>query len=111
METSITSEMISQQIIHGEPENHNQDCEFIEISNDNELKQAQSKEQITEIKQMRKNLIHAREVYFKYISSRKMACTKYSVKQRVQKVEKGETPPPSLGKAPHIKKVQKMQRF
>ena len=44
METSITSEIISQQTICGEPENLNQDNKFIEIINDNELKQAQSKE-------------------------------------------------------------------
>ena len=66
METSITSEMISQQTICGEPENPNQDHEGID--NDNELKQAQSKEQMTEIEQTRKNLTHAREVCFNYLS-------------------------------------------
>ena len=40
METSITSEMISQQNICGEPENPSQDCKFIEIANDNEPKKA-----------------------------------------------------------------------
>ena len=54
METSITSEMISQRTICGDPENPNQDCEFIEMVNDTELKQTQSKEQMTEITQTRK---------------------------------------------------------
>ena len=49
METSITSEMISQQTIYGEPESPNQDHKFVELANDNELKMAQGKEQITEI--------------------------------------------------------------
>ena len=49
METSITSETISQQTICGEPDHPNEDYEFIEIANDNEPKQAQSKEQMTEI--------------------------------------------------------------
>ena len=108
METSIISEMISQQTICGEPENPNQDHEFIEIANDNEFKQAQSKEQITEIEQTRKNLINAREVYFNYLLPQKMACTKHSVKQSVQKVV---TQPPTMGKAPWVKKIQKMRRF
>ena len=69
METSITSEMISQQTISGEPEHPNEDCKIIEIDNDSECKKAQSKEHITEIEQTRKNLIHAREVHFKYLSS------------------------------------------
>ena len=55
--------MISQQTICGEPEHSNEDSKIIEIDNDSELKKAQSKEHITEIEQMRKNLIHAREVY------------------------------------------------
>ena len=61
METSITSEMTSQQTICGEPGKHNKYHKFIEIAkkipwtshNDNELNQAQSKEH-------RKNLINAR---------------------------------------------------
>ena len=54
METSIISEMTLQQSICGEPEHPNQDCKFIEITNGIELKQAQSKEQMTEIEQTRK---------------------------------------------------------
>ena len=46
METSITSEMISQQTICGDPEN-------IEIANDIEPKQTQSKEKMSEIMQTR----------------------------------------------------------
>ena len=57
METSITSEMISQQTICEDPEN-------IEIVNDMEPKLTQSKEQM-EIEQTRKNLIQAWKVYFK----------------------------------------------
>ena len=103
METSITSEMISQQTICGEPEKPNKDCKFIEIAkkipqtshNDNELNQAQSKEHITEIEQTRKNLINAREVYFNYLSSQKMACTKYSVRQKVVR-GMANLPPPNL---------------
>ena len=67
METSITSETISQQTICGETERPNKDQEFPEIakkfpwasSNDNELDTTQSNEEITEIKQTRKNLIKA----------------------------------------------------
>ena len=57
METSITSEMISQQTICGDNESSN-------LINDME----NSKEQ-TELKRMQNNLKKAREVYFKYISS------------------------------------------
>ena len=79
--------MISQQTICGETEKPNKDFKFLEIAkkipwtshNDNELNQAQSKEHITEIEQTRKNLIKAKEVYFNYLSSHKMAHTKYSV--------------------------------
>ena len=54
METSITSETISQQTICGEPEHLSKDFKLREIANNNESKQAQSKEQMTEIKQTRK---------------------------------------------------------
>ena len=74
METSITSEMVSQQTICGNPEN-------IEVANDIELKLTQSKRQM-EIEQTRKNLMNAWEIYFKYLSSQKMACTKSSVRRR-----------------------------
>ena len=85
METSITSETISQQTICGEPEHLSKDCELIEIANDNEPKQAQSKEQMTEIEQTRKNLIKAWQVYFNYLLPQKMVCTKHCVKHRAQK--------------------------
>ena len=79
METSITSEMIPQQTICGDPENPNQDHEFIEIANDTELNQTQSKELKTEIEQTRKNLIQAWKVYFKYLSSQRIAHTKLTI--------------------------------
>ena len=50
----------------------------MEIAIDTEPKLTQSREQM-EIEQMRINLRNAREVYFKYFSSQKMACTKTSV--------------------------------
>ena len=37
-----------------------------------------------------------------------MDCTKHSVKQRVQKVA---NQPPTMGKAPQVKKMQKTRRF
>ena len=51
METTITSEMILQQTICGDPD-------IIEIANDNEPKLTQSEEQM-EIVQTRKNLMQA----------------------------------------------------
>ena len=62
METSFTSETISQQTLCGVPEHLSKDHKLIEIANDNEPNQAQSNEQITEIEQTRKNLIKAWEV-------------------------------------------------
>ena len=76
METSNTSETVSQQTICGDPEK-------IEIDNDTEPKLTQSKEQ-TETEQTRKNLMNAWEVYFKYLSSQRMAHTKASVRQRAE---------------------------
>ena len=67
METSITSETVSQQIICGGPESLN-----LEIT---EPKLAQSKEKM-EIEQTKNNLIQAWEVYFKYFPSQRMAHTK-----------------------------------
>ena len=58
----------------------NQDHEFIEIANDTE--QTQSKEQMTEIEQTRKKLIQAQKIYFKYLSSQRMAHTKSSIRRR-----------------------------
>ena len=85
METSITNETISQQTMCGEPEHLSKDCELIEKVNDNESKQTQSKEQMTEIEQTRKNLTTAWKVYFNYLLPQKMAHTKHSVRERVQK--------------------------
>ena len=81
METSNTSEMVSQQSICADPEN-------IEIANDTEPKLTQSKEQM-EIEQTRKNIIQAQEVYFKYLSSQRMAHTKSSMRRRV--VDRGKS--------------------
>ena len=86
MKTSINGETISWQTTCGGPEHPNEVHEFIEIANDNEPKQPQSKEQMTEIKQTRKDLIQAWEVYFNYLVPQKMFCTKHSEKkQRAQK--------------------------
>ena len=63
METSITSEMISQQTICG-------DKESLELTNDTEY----SKEK-TELEKMQSN--------FKYSPSQKIACTKATVRKRV----------------------------
>ena len=40
---------------------------------------------MTEIEQIRKNLIQTWEVYFNHILPQKMAHTKHSIKQRTQK--------------------------
>ena len=37
-----------------------------------------------EIEQTRKNLMQAQKVYFKYFSSQKMACTKVTMRRRVE---------------------------
>ena len=124
METSITSETILQQTICGELDKPNKDHEYIEIArqvpqtshNDN---QPQSKEHITEIEQTRKNLIHAREAHFKYLSSPKMAHTKYSSRRKAVKEDDQSTyqPPSSsqpltVGKMPQIvTKEKKMRHF
>ena len=101
MGTSIISEMISQQTVCGDPENPNQDCKFIEIANDTEPKQTQSKEQMIEIAQIRKNLMQAWKAYFKYLSSQKMACTKVTVKRRAEVGNKSiRQPQPSTSTSP-----------
>ena len=64
MEMSIISEMISQQTICGDNEDLNLNTDM-----DN------SKEQ-TGLEIMRNNLKKVREIYFKYFSLQKMACTK-----------------------------------
>ena len=74
--------MVSQQTICADPESLN-----LEITNDTESKLTQSKDQM-EIEQTQKNLLQAREVYFKYFPSHRMACTKSSIWQRVTEVEK-----------------------
>ena len=68
METSITSETISQQTIGGNNEGYND-------SVDN------SKEQ-TELVKMRNNLNKAREIYLKYFLSQRMARMKAMVWKR-----------------------------
>ena len=73
METSITSETVSQQTICGDPQSLNLET--------TEPKLAQSKEKM-EIKQTKSNLMQAREVYFKFFPSQRIACTKATVKQR-----------------------------
>ena len=115
METSITSETISQQTICGDPEN-------IEITNDTEPKLTQSKEQM-EIEQTRKNLMNAWEVYFKYLSPQRMACRKASVRWRVEDGGKsvawsqpltsraGDQQNPQFGKTMKKVKKRKMWRF
>ena len=70
MEMSITSETISQQTICG-------DNEGLNLSNDIES----SKEQI-KLERMQNNLKKAREVYFKYLSTQRIACTKVTVCKR-----------------------------
>ena len=104
METSITSETISQLNICGDLNN-------IEIANDTEPKLIPSREQM-EIGQMRINLKNAREVYFKYSSSHRMAHTKATVRKRV--AEGAKTVPHSqslkaeTGKVPqHVKRINK----
>ena len=91
METSITSERVSQQTICGDPESLN-----LEITNDTESKQTQSKDQM-EIEQTQKNLIKARDAYFKYFPSQRMAHTKFSIRWRAMEGGKVLIPPPSLG--------------
>ena len=81
METSITSEMILQQTMCGDIERPDKDQVFLEIAkeisresnHDNPLDMTQSNEEITEIEQTRKHLIKAKEVYFNYLQSHKMA--------------------------------------
>ena len=65
METSITSEMVSQQTICGDVENVS-----LEITGYTEPKLVQSKEK-TENKQIMNNLIRARGIYCNYFPSQK----------------------------------------
>ena len=68
----------------------------LETTNDTEPKLTQSKDQI-EMEQTEKNLMQAREVYFTYFSSQRMAHTKSSVWQRATEGGKVLVPPPYLG--------------
>ena len=95
-----------QQTICGELDKPNKDHKYIETTrhipqashNDT---QAQSNEHITEIEQTRKNLIHAREAYFKYLSSQKMAHTKYSARRKAVKGDdRSPCQPPSSSSQP-----------
>ena len=96
METSITSETISQQTICREIERPNKDQESPDIAkkaprtsnNDKEIDVNQSKERSTESEQTRKNLNKAKEVYFNLIRSQKrpMVHTKHSAKKRVERM-------------------------
>ena len=67
---SITSEMISQQTICG-------DNESLELTKNTEY----SKEN-TELEKMQSNLKRAREVYFKYFPSQKIAHMKATMRKR-----------------------------
>ena len=112
MKISITSETISQQTIYG-------DNEGLNLNTDMDS----SKEQ-TELEGMQNNLEKIREIYFKYFSSQRMACTKATVQKRViismpvmhslhsekgvakkmgKKGEKGKTP--CIG-VKHLEKIQ-----
>ena len=70
METSITSEKFSQQIICG-------DNEVLNLSNNMENSKEQAK-----LERMQSNLKKAREDYFKYFSLQRMAHTKATVCKR-----------------------------
>ena len=85
METSITSEMISQQTVCGDNE-----CQ--ELTNNTEY----SKEQ-TEFEKMQNNLKRAREVYFKYFPSQRMACMKATIQKRAM-MEMTIMPSSQIGK-------------
>ena len=96
METSITSETISQHTICRNLNN-------IEIANDKEPNQ--SKEWM-EIEQTRINLKNTRKVYFKYSSSQRMVCTKATVRKRVvegaKMVPHLQSSKPEAGKVPPL---------
>ena len=75
METSITSELISQQTICG-------DNESLELTNDMKYNPNHGKEK-TELEKTQNNLKWVREVYFKYFPPlQKMACTRATVRKR-----------------------------
>ena len=66
METLITSETISQQTICGDNEGLNADVE--------------NNKELIKLEQMENNLNKAREIFFKYFPSQRMARTKATVR-------------------------------
>ena len=109
METSIISETISQQTICGELEN-------IEITNDIDPKLDQSKD-LMKIEQTRINLMQAWKVYFKYLSSQRLARIKSSVRCRAARDGKALIPPQltqqpltHAGKKPRIPQAGKAMK-
>ena len=102
MEMSITSETISQQTICGDNEGFNLNTNM-----------DSSKEQ-TKLERMQNNFKKARDIYFKYFSSQKMAHTKATVRKRAmmgmplipsshsRKAMAKKTGKSGKGKTPHI---------
>ena len=94
METSVTSETVSQNTLCGEMEGPSKDSKVPEIakkvlrvpSKDKEYDDDQRSdiEGVTEIEQTGKNLNRVREAYFNFLQTQKkhMAHTKNTVKQR-----------------------------
>ena len=85
METSITSETISQQTVCGEIEKPSNGQKFPEVVEKvpwtgNKDKEC-SNERITKIEQTGKDLNNARKVYFNLIKTQKMARTKRTVRE------------------------------
>ena len=108
METSITSETISQQAVCWQIERPNKDWKFPEVAKKVlhlcHADKKHSNEEIIEIEQTRKNLIKAKEAYFNYIQSQKMARMKWTTKKSM--VRDGKGPPPDesgSGKLPRKK--------
>ena len=85
METSITSETISQQTICWKNEG-------LDLTNDVEYSRKQ-----TESEKMLNNLKRAREVYFKYFPLQRMTCTKATIQKRAM-VGMTVMPPSQMGK-------------
>ena len=93
METSITSEMVSQNTICREMKGSSKDHEFLEIakkfpqapSKDKEHDKNQNSEGITEIEQTGKNVNKAREAYFNFIQTQRKRMThmKRTAKKRI----------------------------
>ena len=99
METSITSETISQQTICG-------DNESLELTNDTEYNLNYSKEK-TELEKTQNKLKQARKIYFKYFPLQKMACTKSTIRKRAMMGIKTvpQSLPPRIGKKTKMPKV------